>query len=446
MRQNYFLLLSVMLLLLTGCKDDNETSFPESAAPEIVVKRNELYSVPNRKFVIHADLKDDLGLKNLKISIPELNLDKDIVFPTDSLLKEYKLAYTFLAPEDTKTNDTFKVSLFLTDVSGNTVSKELTLHLNGDFIPPVISNIKPTDGTVFFLADDMKLNISFDVSDATGIDSVEVISDELGIHEKVKVEGLKEYTFNQTYSIPSKLETYEITIIALDNFVEANKKSQKIKFSVANGLNELYLADVAQGTDLSDDAFGVPMYYHKKKDGVFFFKYYADQANKEIYFLGQETSFEPHCFGVSGEGKLENSITAAPIILPAKGYYEISVDIAAMSYTATPYTPTSPVYNPAQITICGNGMKYGGWDPGNTDLLLTADPDNPYRIGRTLTLTGDDVAMTITSPGWASPWWRLEVNGTLVFLGGGNASYKAKAGNYKFVMDTELERATLVKE
>lgn len=30
---------------------------------------------PNRKFVIKADLKDDLGLKNLKIIIPEFYLD-----------------------------------------------------------------------------------------------------------------------------------------------------------------------------------------------------------------------------------------------------------------------------------------------------------------------------------------------------------------------------------
>ena len=57
MKQNYLLFVSIMLLLLVGCKDDNESSYPDSAAPEIVVKRNELYSLPNRKFVIKADRK-----------------------------------------------------------------------------------------------------------------------------------------------------------------------------------------------------------------------------------------------------------------------------------------------------------------------------------------------------------------------------------------------------
>lgn len=446
MKQNYFLCLTIMFLLFVGCKDDNETSYPDSAAPEIVVKRNELYSVPNRKFAIKAALKDDLGLKSLKISIPEFSLDKEIAFPTDSLLTEYELAYSFLAPSDAKVTDTFKVNLLLTDVSNQSVSKELTLHLNGDFNAPIISNIKPADGSVIFQAEDMSLNISFNVTDETGIDSVKVTAKELGIDEKISVEGVKTYSFNKTFSIPSELKTYEIVISAIDNFVESNTRTQKVSFSVDNGLNEMYLADVPMGTDLNADIFGVPMYFHKKKDGAFIFKYYADSDNKEVYFLGQETSFEPHCFGAVSDGKLEKGTEAQPVILPAKGYYEISVDLSTMSYTATHYTPSSPVHNPARITICGNGMEFGGWDPSNTDLLLSANSDNPYQIGRSLNLTGEDVAMTITSPGWANPWWRLEAKATIVFLGGGNPGYKSKAGGYKFVMDTELERAILVKE
>ena len=91
-------------------------------------------------------------------------------------------------------------------------------------------------------------------------------------------------------------------------------------------------------------------------------------------------------------------------------------------------------------------MALGDWDPNNTDLLLSANPDNPYQLGRTLTLTGGDVAITITSPGWGSPFWRLDENGITVLLGGANFSYKGAEGTYKFIMDTELERATLVKE
>ncbi|MBK5721776.1 hypothetical protein JGH11_12925 [Dysgonomonas sp. Marseille-P4677] len=446
MKTHYYLFFLILFSLFTGCKDDNEKSYSYSDAPEIVVERDDLYSIPNRRFIIKAKLKDDLGLKSLQINIPELYLDKTIKFRTDSLLKEYDLEYEFLAPDNTEKTDKYKVDLTLIDVSENSVSKVLTLNLDGDFEAPVISNVKPIDGSVVFAVEDMKLNISFGVTDVTGIDSVIVSVEDLNILDKVKVGGSKTYTFDKEYSIPTDLKTYNITITTRDNFVDPNRISRNISFSVADGLTAMYLADVAKDTDLKSDIFGVPMYYHKKDGNIFTFKYYADKDNKEIFFLGQETSFEPHCFGLSDEGTLENSISVKPIILPKKGYYEIIVNPEALLYTVTPYTPSSPIYNPARITICGNGMKDGGWDPSNTDLLLTANPDNPYQIGRSLTLTGSDVAMTITSPGWASPWWRLDANGIVIFTGGANFSYKGAIGTYKFVLDSELERAILVKE
>lgn len=144
-----------MLLCFMGCSDDEGISYPTSDAPEIKVLRDELYSNPNRKFVIKADLKDDLGLKSLKIVIPEFYLDKEIVFPTDTLVTEYELAYEFLAPKDTKNEDVYKVNLALEDVSGNVVTKELTLHLDGDFNAPNFSNVSPQDGTVQLLESKM---------------------------------------------------------------------------------------------------------------------------------------------------------------------------------------------------------------------------------------------------------------------------------------------------
>lgn len=447
MKRNYlFTTWVLLLLLLVGCKDD-ETSYPSSSAPEIRVERNELYSVPNRKFVIKAELKDDLGLRDLKISIPEFYLDKKITFPTDELLTEYQLAYEFLAPADTKKTDQYKVLLTLTDVSGNSVSKELALYLDGDFDAPKISNLRPSDGSVILRSEDTKVDIAFDVTDVTGIDSVIVEVADLNICEKIEIGGQKQYSYSKTYSIPSDARSYELIITTLDNFVEPNRKAQKVSFSVAAELKSMYLADVSKDTDLTEDIFGVPMRYHSKKDGIFNFKYYADTDNKEIYFLGQESSFFPHCFGsVAEAGKLENSPSAEPVILPKKGYYEISVNTSNMTYTAIPYTPTSKIWNSSNITICGNGIEQAGWDPNNTDLLLSSNPDNPYQLERSLKLTGEGITITITSPNWGDPFWRLDADATVVYLGGSNYTYPGERGNYKFVMDTELERAILIKE
>ncbi|WP_239060660.1 hypothetical protein [Bacteroides sp. 519] len=408
MRQSYLLFLSIMLFLLIGC-NDNDTSYPASDMPEITVERNELYSVPNRKFTIKANLKDDLGLKSLRIYIPELYLDKEILFPTDELLTEYKLEYQFLAPADTKETETYKVNLTLTDVSENSVSKELNLKLDGDFNAPALSNIKPINGSVIFMADDMKVNVAFNVTDVTGIDSVLVYNKELGINEKIKVGGGNTYSFAKTYPVPAELKSYDIAVTTVDNFVEPNRGKTTIKFSVSEGLTEMFLADVSKDTDLTADVFGVPMYFHTLADGVFTFKYYADSDNKEIYFLGQEASFEPHCFGAIADGKLENSDTAPAVVLPTKGYYLITVDPAALTYTATPYTPESVIHTPGNITICGSGFVGAGWDSANTDFLVSANPENPYQLYRaSMPLNGTDLSMTISAPGWTNPWWRLE--------------------------------------
>lgn len=437
----------LMLLCFMGCSDDEGISYPTSDAPEIKVLRDELYSNPNRKFVIKADLKDDLGLKSLKIVIPEFYLDKEIVFPTDTLVTEYELAYEFLAPKDTKNEDVYKVNLALEDVSGNVVTKELTLHLDGDFNAPNFSNVSPQDGTVQLLESKMKLSLSFKVTDDSGLDSVYVEEPILGIMERIKLNGEKEYSFNKTYSLPSKPEEYELKITAIDNFVEANRKTQKIKYIVSSEMVTLFLADVPKRTDLTADVCGVPMLYHKKSNGIFTFKYYADCDNKEIYFLGQESAFEPHCFGVSEEnGKLLNSPSAAPIVLPTKGYYEIVANTKEQTYTVTPYIPSSAVHDSPDITMCGYGFEGAGWDPSNKNCLLTPDAENPYILGRTLILNETQLNVTITYPGW-SKYWRLLENGIIDYMGSSQPYLKVnQKGSYKFIIDTEIARAKLLKE
>ena len=209
----------------------------------------------------------------------------------------------------------------------------------------------------------------------------------------------------------------------------------------------LFLADVPKGTDLTADVCGVPMLYHKKSNGIFTFKYYADCDNNEIYFLGQESAFEPHCFGVSEEnGKLLNSPSAAPIVLPTKGYYEIVANTKEQTYTVTPYIPSSAVHDSPDITMCGYGFEGAGWDPSNKNCLLTPDAENPYILGRTLILNETQLNVTITYPGW-SKYWRLLENGIIDYMGSSQPYLKVnQKGSYKFIIDTEIARAKLLKE
>ena len=458
MRLFYCILASVLALWVTSCSDEKE-SFPASDLPRITVVRDALYSVPDRNFLIKARLEDDLGLKSLNISIPEFFLDKTIRFDVGERVKNYDLSYEFLAPATTKDDEQYKVTLTLTDLSGNIISKVLTLHLDGDFDAPQIIGLKPVDGAVFLMSDEptVDLNVTFDLEDVTGIQSVEVFQEELGIDEKLSLDGVKSYHFDKTYQIPSKVAAYELQVKVTDTFVEPNVDSVKVTFSMAEGLTTMYLADVPLGTDLEKyDAVGVPMYYHEVQDGVFMFKYYANRDNKEIYFLGQESSFEPHCFGFASNGVLDKSTTAAPVVLPSKGYYEITVDPVKMTYEAKPYTPNSPVYTADmgdnRIVVVGWGMtpetSDQSWsaDTSHTGALVLNDPDNPYILTKEVVLVGySDLQIVISRAGW-STFWRMDKNGVVVLNGGTEHWYKGRVGTYVLRMDTELERISLIKK
>ncbi len=465
MKKNVFLFfLAFFALLFTGCQN-NEADFPSSDDPTIVVATTEIYGAPTRKFEIKAALADDLGLKSVQIQIPELSLDKVITFATEPLLKTYDLSYFFEVPADRGTSETFKIKLTITDVSGNTVNKEIDLRLDGEFAAPAISMISPKEGAVILLSTSNIMPVNFVVNDDSGIDYVQIKCDALHIDEIIKLEGSPQtYTFSKEYVLPVTAANYVLTITALDKFKIPNSGSLNINIVATNEYPALYLCDQPKGTNLVSDAVGVPMYFHEKSGQDFEFKYYADKDNKEIYFLGQESDFGPHCFGLDGSGNIIDDVASAPIILPTKGYYVIKVNPNTLKYTATKYTPTSKVWADianglwhdveAQrrpfVSVCGGGIQGATWDTWDAwvqkGLHLANNPNNPYQLVGEYTLTG---TMEATFTGqWWSPSWRLIKNGIATMSPGenGNAKYPAAPGVYKVVLDTELERAFITKK
>lgn len=445
MKKMNLLLMLVLFSAFFGC-ENNEPYLSASNAPEITIETSEIYGEPNRKFEIKASLLDDLGLKSVNIRIPELQLDKVILFPTDTIVKSYDLSYFFLIPENKTVTDNFEIELLLTDVSNNVVTKKINLRLDGDFDAPQLTKVKPVNGSVAFKAMNTIIKISFTAEDITGIDKLTISCAALGINDVITVGGAKIYEYSKSFEIPSDLKTYEILVTAKDNFLNPNEATTKLNFTVADGLTEMYLVDLPIASNLSSDAFGVPMRFHSKSGNDFTFKYYADSDNKKIYFLGQQTSFEPHCFGLSSGNSFENSTTTNPVILPTKGYYNINVNPIDLTYSVNKYTPTrSPINtNTTSIYVHGSGFTGDGWTGQPNTLLLTADPSNPYRLSRELVLNGTRVEMTLAGTGW-SPFWRLDTFGIAPTNGGTNASYTGVAsGTYIFTLDTELERSTLI--
>jgi hypothetical protein len=465
MKKNVFLFfLALFAVLLHGCQD-NESGYPSSDNPTMVVSTNEIYGAPSRKFEIKAALADDLGLKSVRIQIPELSLDKVITFETEPLLMSYDLSYFFEIPANTGTSEVYKIKLTTTDVSENTIDQEINLRLDGEFSAPLISMITPKEGAVILLSTSNLMPVNFIVNDDSGIDFIQITCEALDINETIQLQDAPQsYTFNKTYTLPVTAANYVLTITAKDKFAIPNTGTLNINIVATNEYPAIYLCDQPKGTNLTTDAVGVPMYFHEKNGQDFEFKYYADTDNKEVYFLGQEADFAPHCFGLNASGNLTDDVASAPIVLPAKGCYKIKVNPNTLAYTVTKYTPSSKVWadvanglwhdDEAQrrpfVSVCGGGIKGATWDTWDawvqTGLHLANNPNNPYQLVGEYTLTG---TMEATFTGqWWSPSWRLIKNGIATMSPGenGNAKYPAAPGVYKVIVDTELERAFITKK
>jgi len=465
MKKNVFLFfLALFAVLITGCQN-NESDYAPSDNPTAAVSTKEIYGAPSRKFEIKAALADDLGLKSVQIQIPELSLDKVISFSTAPLLTKYDLSYFFDVPANRGTSEAFKIKLIITDVSGNAVNEEINLRLDGEFAAPAISMITPKEGSVILLSTSNLMPVNFVVNDDSGIDFIQIQCAALGIDEKVQLTGSPQsYTFNKTYTLPVTAADYTLIITAKDKFAIPNTGSLSINIVATNEYPAIYLCDQPKGTSLTTDAVGVPMYFHNKTGQDFEFKYYADKDNKEIYFLGQESDFAPHCFGLNASGELADDVASSPIILPSKGYYTIKINPNTLKYTAAKYTPGSKVWADVAnglwhdeeakrkpfVSVCGGGIQGADWDTWTawtqTGLHLANNPNNPYQLVGEYTLTG---TMEATFTGqWWSPSWRLIKNGIATMSPGenGNAKYPAAPGVYKVVLDTELERVFITKK
>lgn len=448
--------------LFVGCQE-NEPSFPASEPPTISASTGEIYGAPNRKFEIKAALADDLGLQSVRIQIPELSLDKVITLGTDPLVTTYDLSYFFDVPADRGASEAFKIKLTITDVSGNAVDEDINLRLDGEFNAPAITMDSPKEGAVILLPSSNIMKVKFTVNDDSGIDFVHVTCAALSIDDIVTLNGVSSYTYDKDYALPRTDASYVLTITAKDKFAMPNTGTLNVNVIASNDYPAIYLCDQPKGTNLTTDAVGVPMYFHDKNGQDFEFKYYADTDNKEIYFLGQEGDFAPHCFGLNGSS-LAYGTNTSPIVLPTKGYYKIKMNSKALTYSVTKYTPTSKVWADIAngqwhddvalrkpfVSVCGGGIQGANWDTWNawvqTGLHLANNPNNPYQLVGEYTLTG---TMECTFTGqWWDPSWRLIKNGiaTMSPGGNGNAKYPAAPGVYKVIVDTELERAFITKK
>lgn len=454
--------------LATGCSDDdNDYQDVDGQKPTIELTSDHVRTLTGYEFKIAGKVADKDGIRSVRLQSAELFLDKtiDLVALYPETKYEYELNYGFTIPEETE-GDNFAVKVIVTDLGGRTVESNVLITMDGDYTEPEITYTDFSDNIKLVLSEDNPKTFRFTAKDDKGLAYLELEIPDLNISERMDCEreGDTEATFEKAVTFPSdETGAYIMTIRAVDAFDNVIKKECTILISETRDYDTMYLVDFV-GTDnnllTNNDVWGVPMPIEHTDEYTYRARYYSAAENTPVRFITSKVDFNI-CFGkVAGnDGKLTAlKEEMEPIVLPAKGYYEITFNIKEGIYNASLYTPEEAAYSgESPLSIIGGGFvnNPGWWNPEDP-YILTKDSDNPYLYTGTLEFTNDVpdrnfLDCTIAPKGgWGPPSWRFDGKNERFNLVVGDVAPQSPkenipAGTYAFVFDTHLVQSKLIK-
>jgi hypothetical protein len=443
----------------------------DGLAPVIELGSENIKTEPGREFVITAKIADKDGLKSIRLLNENIYLDKTIDLTRDSTIFSYNLNYKFTTQRSLE-GDSFPVNVEVTDLGGRSTVATIQVTMDGDFVSPVFT-ISPDNELTVLLKAETRLNVKFTVEDDKALSMVSIVIPEINYTREVTTFTNDERTldFNEAISLPSELASYQLTITATDKGGLETTKNSVITVSEMPDFPKMYLVDVDAPEKLNSDLFGLPMLIEHTGEFTYKARYYSEAAGTEIRFVPQKTDFSPICFGKDPENTnllTDDPNVSLPIVLSAKGYYQIEFNVKTGAYNVSTYTPTdtpvaigSDMYLdstrpeegtiPLQIGLVGSGIPgAGNWSPAEP-LILAQDSENPYLFSVEMDLeAGDELGFIIQTQHswgwWPEPYWRWdraddpEAN---VANGGENpGSWKvSKTGRYVFKFDSHLKRS-----
>jgi hypothetical protein len=480
MHKSKLLVSAALALVFFACSND-DVEYNDVQAPEVQLNVSELYSEPGRVFHIVGTITDDAGIASIRLTIQEWALDKTISLHRDTLVTRYELDYQFKMPSDAELSRNFSIAISVTDVAGRVTNVEQVVNPNGDFDAPALDAPMPDTVTVLLSAN-TALNLNFTMTDNKALAYVVVQSSELNISDSITAEEISgsgnSYSYAKVFSLAAELAVYSFRIAAMDKMGNAMESLFAVKISGLPDFSVIYLTDFLTKETLNAHLLGAAVPAERTNAYTYQIGYYSKAANTGgIYFIPQKTDLQPICFGAdpnAGPGTLANDpLVSQPITFNEVGYYRITVNTLAGTYTTEKYTPETPTpasYNAGffakygfnlQLGIAGAGFpEYDqNWSTGNA-IPLETDTQNPYLLYKELDMEGD-VEMTITAKDegggtlgtngtwWIglpdAPSWRIWQSGTASPDGSNGKWTVPTRTRYRFELDAHLNRAKILK-
>lgn len=454
-------LLAVICLvaIIISCEDDTVNV---DSTPEFISFEEEISTLPGQTFTFQGVISDPAGVSSINIKYEPWFLDKTIV--RDSLTDIYELAYRFKVPDNEELNSVHNIPITVSNIGGNMVTSNVVVTLDLDISNPSIQITSPANNATVLIGSGNEIELDITVTDQN---LAEFKIESSVLNETIAISG-ESYNYKKSLDI-ANLGSYEFTITTTD--ATGNFETATVSVNVLDELlfDVMYITDETSDTGLNADLFGIPYNTDAStastEDGyVFTARYYSTQANSEVRFIPQQTSFSPYSFGSDSSGKLTlgNDASVSPIIVPGVGYYEITMDLRDQTYTVVPYTPTDTAFS--QVYILGRGVFID-----TTTSTCTRNSDNTtqcwhfnsgkpfaqdannsflWSIDVTVSDQPDDEGangfiLNANPAGW-SPFWRVDSSDPSIAVPNGGSNYvfddSALNKDYTYIFDTHLNR------
>lgn len=386
-----------LAICLGGCSDDNDRwETVDGKSPELNLESTLMAASTGSSFTIKGTVADADGIADITLRCPGLYLDKtiDIIAIYGEPLKTYNLEYT--VPVDSKeAGDLFEIEITVHDVAGQSVTRTVTVDLNGDTEAPVFAVAPPAQALVV-LTDKAIFQLGFTVKDNGALASVKVDIPEIDWHDEVTAfdpEG--ECVYARDIELPAATAEYTMTVTATDSWNNSVTATSAVTVSDTPDYPRMWLADVKTAAELNSDVMGVPMLIDRTEAYKYEARYYNEKAGTEIFFLPQRNDFNPARFGIDPDDVTrlcDDPAKSRPFVLDQAGvYYRFTLDLLTKSYTLDTYTvaeavdPVPHEFGSMTMDFHQDGSEFVEFWFGYTTDGPTAvsrfvqDPANPHR-------------------------------------------------------------------
>lgn len=427
-RISRFLIVSLSLTaLISSCseKDDPVSKIEnDNVSPIVEFTHGELAGLPGETLRLTATISDNLGIKHIKVESAEWEFVEEIPFSTQNYVKSYELSYSFTIPETAPRGSSADVVVIATDQAGNVTTSPTNVKVIEEpakleilqsmgfsiVIDGKEAQVNNNDVTFVDVAD-VKWTASMTLkSNRTKLARLQVVCPTLNVNDDIDLTNLpsedegKTVKFEKAYEIKGEADkhnfvftltdekgstaTYSPTISVKATFAKVNRKQTK-----------LFTLDTS--IDLQKVVFGIPMLGEAKADESYKFtaRYYADKPNTNVIFVSSRDRSATK-YGISNDQKyIIASENPNPFVLPAVGYYEITVDLLLGTYQQKDIVPEGQKYPyTEEMYLAGGGCNGLGYD-GNHPMEKIADTHR-FRIAHNCNAEGGAIAFGIGGGVW----------------------------------------------